>query len=76
MKTKKNKIDPDICSLIFQQVEKPDHFEMCRAINVYDNRYRINIYTKKYDEIYQVERMRIEKSYFCSLVDGDLNILF
>lgn len=58
-----------VCDLLFSQIEKPKNFETCRAINVYDNKYRVNIYTKKYDEIYDVEQVRITQSYFCKLSD-------
>ena len=60
-----------VCDLLFTQIEKPNNFETCRAINVYDNRYRVNIYTRKYDEIYDVEKVRITQSYFCKLADKD-----
>lgn len=60
-----------VCDLLFTQIEKPKNFETCRAINVYDNRYRVNIYTRKYDEIYDVEKVRITQSYFCKLADKD-----
>jgi hypothetical protein len=62
---------PIVCDLLFQQIDKPEGFEMCRAINVYDNRYRVNVYTRKYDNIYDVERVRITQSYFCHLQDKD-----
>lgn len=61
--------NPQVCDLLFKQIDKPKNFEMCRAINVYDNKYRINIYTKKYDAIYDIDRVRITESYFCKLQD-------
>lgn len=66
----------DVCSMIFEQVEKPKNLEMCKAINVYDNRYRVNIYTRTYDPLHEVDRIRITQSYFCSVKDNELNILF
>ena len=62
---------PQVCYLLFSQIEKPQNFETCRAINVYDNKYRVNIYTKKYDKIYDVEQVRITQSYLCKLADKD-----
>jgi hypothetical protein len=60
----------DICDLLWEQVEKPKNLETCRAINVYDNKYRINVYTRFYDKLNDQERVRITQSYFCRL-DGD-----
>jgi len=60
----------DICDLLWEQVDKPKNLETCRAINVYDNKYRINVYTRSHDELYDLDRVRITQSYFCRL-DGD-----
>lgn len=54
-----------ICTLLFQQVEKPSNFKMCKAINVYDNKYRINVYT--HEVINDIESQRISQSYFAKL---------
>ena len=59
-----------VCDLLFKQVERPEKFEMCRAINVYDNKYRINVYIRIWYEIWQLEKKRITHSYFAKL-DGD-----
>lgn len=64
----------DVCDLLWKQVDKPLNLEMCRAINVYDNRYRINIYTSKYDKEFDLERIRITQSYFAHLEGDDLII--
>lgn len=66
----------DVCSMIFEQVEKPKNLEICKAINVYDNRYRVNIYTRTYDPLHGVDKIRITQSYFCSVKNNELNILF
>jgi len=55
---------------LWEQVDKPKNLETCRAINVYDNKYRINVYTRSHDELYDLDRVRITQSYFCRL-DGD-----
>lgn len=62
--------DKDVCGLLFKQIKKPDNFEMCKAINVYDNKYRVNVYTRSYDEFWQIDKVRITQSYFAKL-DGD-----
>ena len=72
MSSQKPSLPPvmDICDLLWEQVDKPKNLETCRAINVYDNKYRINVYTRSYDELYDLDRVRITQSYFCRL-DGD-----
>jgi hypothetical protein len=64
----------DICSLLFKQVQKPEHYMMCKATNVYDNKYRINVYTKYEEE--GLAKQRIFNSYFAKLNEvGSLEIL-
>jgi hypothetical protein len=76
MKTRKPNKGPmvDVCELLWKQIDKPANLDMCRAINVYDNRYRINVYTRKYDMAYDIERVRITQSYFAQLNDDELVI--
>lgn len=64
-----------VCTLLFKQVEKPQHFKMCKAINVYDNKYRINVYT--HEVINDIQSQRISQSYFAKLADdgSSLDIL-
>lgn len=64
----------DICDLLWKQIEKPSNLEDCRAINVYDNKYRINVYTKSHCPIYDIDKVRITQSYFCRLDDDELII--
>lgn len=65
----------DVCDLLFKQIKKPDNFEMCKAINVYDNKYRINVYTKIYDDFRDLEKKRITQSYFAKVNGDKLEIL-
>jgi hypothetical protein len=76
MSSQKQSLPPvmDICDLLWEQVEKPKNLETCRAINVYDNKYRINVYTRSHDELYDLDRVRITQSYFCRLDDDQLVI--
>ena len=62
--------DNTVCDLLFEQVEKPSDFLMCKAINVYDNKYRVNVYTRKYDVIRDLETTVIGSSYFV-IYDGE-----
>lgn len=64
----------DLCCLLFKQVEKPKHYMMCKAVNVYDNKYRINVYTRHEEE--GLFKQRISNSYFAKVTEtGSLEIL-
>jgi hypothetical protein len=64
----------EIESLLFKQVEKPKNYLMTRIINVYDNRFRINIYVQIEED--NLTKKRIDKSYFCQYSPGKLTIFF
>lgn len=64
----------DICDLLWKQIERPKNLETCKAINVYDNKYRINVYTRSHDEIYDIDKIRITQSYFAKLEGEELVI--
>ena len=36
-----------VCDMLFNKYHKPKGFHSCKAINVYDNKYRINVYTTR-----------------------------
>lgn len=76
MKKQQPVMNVDVCDLLFKIVEKPQNMVHCKAINVYDNRYRINIYTTNYDNIYDIEKIRITESYFCQLLGDKLDIKY
>jgi len=65
-------MDLEIESLLFKQVEKPKNFLMTKIINVYDNRYRINVYTEFEED--NLTKKRISASYFCHYSAGSLTI--
>lgn len=60
----------DVCEKLFEKIKKPEKLELCKAINVYDNKYRINIYTK----VKGTEKIRITQSYFAYLKGDELII--
>jgi hypothetical protein len=64
----------DVCSGLFDIVEKPKNYYSCRAINVFDNKYRINVYVR--EEVDGLIRQTIKDSYFASVDNGKLNILY
>lgn len=69
MKTEPQSIEVDghVCDLLLNKIGKPKGLVMCRAINLYDNRYRINVYTKTM--VSDIESKKISYSCFAKLDD-------
>jgi hypothetical protein len=63
----------EIEDLLFKQVEKPKHFLMTKIINVFENRYRINVYVEIEED--NLIKKRIRNSYFCHYSPGKLTII-
>lgn len=63
----------EIESLLFKQVERPKNHLMTKIINVYDNRYRINVYIEFEED--NLIKKRIYASYFCHYNAGELKII-
>lgn len=57
-----------IKELLFNQVERPKGLVGVKAINVFDNRYRINLWVQYEDE--GLTRTKIGASYF-AVLDGE-----
>lgn len=66
-------MDLEIESLLFKQVEKPKHHLMTKIINVWENRYRINVYIEIDED--NLTKRRIHSSYFCHYNPGKLQII-
>lgn len=62
--------------LIWKQVEKPKKFCGIRVVNLYDNRYRVNIYEEYTKEGLYYPCKRMFSSFFCILKDGELIITY
>jgi hypothetical protein len=60
--------DSDVIDLLFKQVEKPKNCIKVKPVNVYGNRYRINVWTVTTEE--GLDKNKISQSYFV-IVDGD-----
>lgn len=73
--TKANNKIMDVCSMLFDQIPEPKGLEMCKAVNVYDNKYRINVYTRSRCPIHDVDKIRITQSYFARVDGGKLHIV-
>jgi hypothetical protein len=66
-------MDIEIESLLFKQVKKPKHYLMTKIMNVFENRYRINVYTEIEED--NLTKKRIHSSYFCHYNPGNLKII-
>jgi hypothetical protein len=67
-------MDLEIESLLFKQVEKPKNHLLTKIHNVWENRYRINVYTEVFDTTIQLTKRKISASYFCHYSPGKLEI--
>jgi hypothetical protein len=63
----------EIENLLFKQVDKPKGHLMTKVINLWENRYRINLYTEIYEN--NLTKRKIAQSYFCHYEPGNLKIL-
>jgi hypothetical protein len=66
-------MDLEIESLLFKQINKPKHYLMTNIINVWENKYRINVYTEFEED--NLTKRKIEASYFCHYEPGKLTIV-
>lgn len=66
-------MDFEIENLLFKQVEKPKHYLMTKIIKLWDNRYRINVYTEFEED--NLMKRKISSSYFCHYNTGKLTII-
>lgn len=68
--------DGPVCDLLIQRIGRPKNLIMCKASNVWGNRYRINVYTKYVvDAETQLEGQKITYSCSANLIDKKLNII-
>jgi len=58
--------------LLYQQVEKPKKVIKTKIVNVFENRYRINIYVQVEENGF--DKQKIAKSYFAKLNGDKLDI--
>jgi hypothetical protein len=65
-------MDLEIESLLFKQVPKPKHHLMTKIINVWENRYRINVWIEVEED--NLSKKKIHSSYFCHHSPGKLTI--
>jgi hypothetical protein len=65
--------DEQIESLLFKITEKPKNLHMVKISNVFDNRYRINVWTTTEQD--GLIKNKIDKSYFAKIIDKELHII-
>lgn len=63
----------EIENLLFKIVEKPKNHLVTKIINLWDNRYRINVYIEIFED--NLTKKRIAASYFCHYIPGKLTII-
>ena len=61
-----------VLEMLFSKVEKPKKYYKIKAVNVYDNAYRINIYCEIEEN--NLTKRKIAYSYFVKIVNDDLII--
>ena len=66
---------PEVCAKLLEMVGKPDNYFMCKGMNVYDDRYRVNVYVREDVEDLTGYKLYISNSYFCKLEDDKVTIL-
>lgn len=62
-----------VCIKVLDKMGKPENYLMCKAMNVYDDKYRVNIYTKRWVD--DIEGRSISQSYFVRYNKDGLHIL-
>ena len=55
---------------------KPKGYLKTKVINVYDNRYRVNVYANYTDPAYDMEKTKIAVSCFCQLRDDEFVVTY
>ena len=66
-------MDLEIESLLFKQVERPKNHLLTKIINLWENRYRVNVYVEIEED--NLTKRRIHSSYFAHYDPGKLKII-
>ena len=65
--------EDDVIDLLFKQVQKPKNCIKIKAVNVYGNRYRINIWTVVHEDGF--DKNKITQSYFAIVDSNKIKII-
>lgn len=66
-------MDMEIENLLFKQVSKPKNHIITKVVNLWKNRYRVNIYIEIIEDT--LVKKKIHSSYFCHYSSGELVII-
>jgi len=70
------KENPYVCKEILSQVGEPSGFLTCKAINIHNDKYRVNIYVREdVPDLLTVDKTYISNSYVCQLDNDKVTIL-
>lgn len=69
------KENPYVCKEILNQVGEPIGFHTCKAINIRDDKYRVNIYVREDVPDLTVDKTYISNSYVCQLDNDKVTII-
>lgn len=64
----------EIENMLFEQVAKPKNYLMLKAINIFGDYYRVNVYTQVEEEGLLKKRIG-DNSYFCKFEKNSLRII-
>jgi hypothetical protein len=62
------------CDFIFEYVEKPTDYIFSKCFNVFDDKWRVNLYSKRYVE--GIEGKYISNSYFVKFNSDNNKLVF
>ena len=62
------------CDVIFSKIDKPKDYLFCKSTNVFNDKWRVNIYSRR--EVEGIEGKYISSSYFVKMnTKGDLEFV-
>jgi len=64
-----------ILEMLWREKGKPKNYLKIKVVNVFDNAYRVNVWSEFEDKIHKINRVRISHSYFCKVVDQELLVI-
>jgi hypothetical protein len=62
------------CNVIFDYVDKPADYIFSKCFNVFDDKWRVNIYSKRY--VNDIQGQYISHSYFVKFNSDDNKLVF
>jgi hypothetical protein len=73
MYKKENMDNEKIKDLLFKLIERPKKLQDVKIYNVFNNKYRINLWTKIEEN--GLDKNKIHSSYFVKLIDDKIEII-